>query len=222
MGGPVALFFQIASHVAYLPGILVLLYAGRVQAAMALLLVIPASVHYHTCLFTGGDVCLTSLRFAGAGDYFFAFLAGAVLYLQSNAIDHDSMSGALIVVVGLLFWMVPVMYESILVFAVVSSALLWLTVYPNLVLRRRPPYHNPGINWIVFILSVMSYAMLGLPFPTGSFWYDVTHPIWHVLSGTVIFFYAVYLTRLVVIWVRQAPLGFQLCYAVHVEDHIKF
>jgi len=221
MDASVALPLELASHVFYVPAILVLLYTGRMQVVLALLGVIASSMHYHVCLATDGATCLTTLYYAGAGDYFFAYLAGAVLYLQSNAMGHDAMSASLMVVVFELFWMAPVMYESFAPFVVVSASLLWMTAGVNLLLRRRSPYHNPGISWIVCALSLVSYLMLALPFKTGSFYYDVTHPIWHALSGTVIFFYAIFITRLVVLWVRWSP-RVQVCYTTHFDNRIQY
>ena len=71
MGGPVALTFELVSHVFYVPPILVALYVGRMQIVWSLVFVILASMHYPVCLDTDGDVCMTTLHFAGAADYFF-------------------------------------------------------------------------------------------------------------------------------------------------------
>lgn len=221
MGGPVALTFELASHVFYVPPILVALYVGRTQIVWSLIFVILASMHYHVCLDTDGDVCLTTLHFAGAADYFFAFYAGAVLYLQSNAMGHDAMSTALTVIVFELVAMMPVMYNSVTPFVVITVSLLWQTTWVNLALRRSAPYHNPGFSLVVFLLSVLSYCMLALPFKTGSYYYDVTHPIWHVLSAAVIFFYMLILTRLCVVWPEFGD-KWRIRYTYHIKDRIVY
>ena len=201
MGGPVALTFELVSHVFYVPPILVALYVGRTQIVWALIFVIMASMHYHVCLDTDGDVCITSLHYAGAMDYFFAFYAGAVLYLQSNAMGHEAMSTA------------------VTPFAVISISLLWQTTWVNLALRRSAPYHNPGFSWVVFLLSALSYCTLALPFQTGAYYYDVTHPIWHALSASVIFFYMLILSRLCVVWPEFGD-KWRLVYTYHVKNRV--
>lgn len=202
--GALVLAFQLASHVFYVPAIALSVAIGRLQIAVAVTCVVIASLHYHVCL--DGGVCLTTLRLAGAYDYVFGMLAGAVLLLQLEALRHDLMSFFLYTDVFFAVAMIPSLYNNWRPFVFFTGYLTLQTFAPDVVMRRRTQYPNPGVRAAAYVLSAVSYVLIAFPADIQSYWYNILHPIWHMFSGLSIFVYVLILAHKVIVWVNFRPM----------------
>ncbi len=194
----VALVFELVSHVAYVPAIAVALYGARGQMALAFSYTILFSLHYHVCL--DSPVCITTLARAGALDYVAGIYSGAVMSHHLTGVPHDSVSMSLMTIMYTLFAIFDDLYLNYWAFALVTGILfLQIFVLQPLFGLRSVAYRNPGLQPLIVAVLAVAYVLIALPLKPKSFWYNGTHPLWHVASGIASFLYTMVAVRPVVV-----------------------